>query len=288
MSAPTPAIGRDRAPENPYYPAFDLLLAQLLAHEEVLALAESVLATGTPHPTIPTKALGDSGDRRFPGFVADICESQEGRYVRLLPTFRVSDASSDVRPRVLRRCCNWIVRDSYESFQEYAIAIDVRLSEAAPAGGSRLPATPCRLRWGRKGCTCPTSGRRDDLKAALTRIRKAAPALGVCEIRNAREVNLQIWLAVFAGVRNAIAHSSGGIVVPEKLRRLDMVVLDQHFPGTHISEMGYAIEMTPDAARDVIERLREYGLAVYMVASAATGCKAHLLGPDGALTEWRR
>jgi hypothetical protein len=126
------------------------------------------------------------------------------------------------------------------------------------------------------------------MKTRLKAVRKAAPSLVLCEKENARALNLQAWIAVVRVARNAIVHGDGGFVSPKQLRRVDRMLLEKTFPGTHVSGRGYVIELTPDTARDVIERLREYGLAIYNAASAAVGVEARMLGPDQIITKWRR
>jgi hypothetical protein len=129
---------------------------------------------------------------------------------------------------------------------------------------------------------------RDDVRTALKRVRNAAPSLAKCERENARGLNLQTWIVVVIAGRNAITHGEGGMVANQRLKHIDRALLETTFPGTHVPGRGYLIELTPDAARDVIEHLREYGLAIYKAASAAAGAEAHILGPDGIITEWRR
>lgn len=273
--------------QNPFYGAFDLLFAQLLAHEEVLAHAERALASVEQAPVVVPEAELEPRSGRFPGFVADICTLEEKRYVRLLPTFRIPERSEAARrnaiARLRRRWCNLVVAESFESFRVFAVAVETELIRAVAP--SDLNKCEHSLRSQKEVAARPP---RDDVKTTLQRIRKTAPSLIACERINARRHNLQEWVAVVAAARHAIAHGDGGIVSPRKLEHVNQALLEKTFPGTHISGVGYMIELVPDAARDVIDGLREYGLAVYKAASEAVGAEARIIGPDGIITEWRR
>ena len=60
--------------ENPYYPAFDLLLAQLLAHEEVLKIVPRIIASDSEGATeTGSLAMGPNPmSDQFDGFVAEL------------------------------------------------------------------------------------------------------------------------------------------------------------------------------------------------------------------------
>jgi hypothetical protein len=288
---PNSLIANENPAQNPFYEPFDLLFAQLLAHEEVLGLAQRALADIGRVPTPAAEAQQGSGPDRFPGFVADIRTLQEKRYVRLLPTYRVPERTDEAHElaarNLLRRCCNWIVQDSYESFRAFVCSIDRELSRVGASSPSeRIPALRTFLAVGKTVLRARPA--RDDIRTRLKAVRKAAPSLVLCEKENARALNLQAWIAVVRVARNAIVHGDGGFVSPKQLRRVDRMLLEKTFPGTHVSGRGYVIELTPDTARDVIERLREYGLAIYSAASATVGAEAHMLGPDRIITKWRR
>jgi len=273
--------------ENPYYPAFDLLLAQLLAHEEVLKIVPRMIPSDGEGATEPAAlAIGpDLMSDQFDGFVADICEMRNDGYVRHFPTFRFSHAMREARLHVnqafQRRCYWWIVAQSFESFREFAEEIDRMISgkqqEAAcmPKDASMAIAPiSSHKRWPK-------------LKEVHRRIREAAPALRECEERNSRRVNLGSWLGTLAGVRHALVHSEG-VIRPEEWQKLKRGGRKVRFPGSETSDASYVLDITPDAAHNTIARLREYGLVIYKAVSEAAGCHVTLYGSDKGMIVWLR
>jgi len=271
---------------HPYYPAFDLLLARLLAHEEILDLVPSRILfepDGATESTVVRREVDLTADG-IPGMVADICEMRQDHFVRHFPTFRLPDATNEARSHVKeafrRRCCSWILVHSFESFREFAEEIDQAISEKrqgeeCPGGGAASEQVFSHTRG------------RPDLKDVRRRIRNAAPALGKCEECNSRHVNLGSWIHVLSAVRHAIVHNDG-IIPAQRWRKLRCGGPKMRFPGREIGDGGYLLDVTPEAARDAIVRLREYGFAIYKALSAAAGCHAMLYDPAKGMTVWRR
>jgi len=270
--------------ENPYYPAFDLLLAPLLAHEEVLKIVPRMIRSdGEGATELASQAKGpDLISDQFDGFLADICEMRNDGYVRYFPTFRFSHATREVQLHVnqafRKRCYRWIVAQSFESFREFAEEIDRTISgkqqEAAcpPKDASMaIEPTSSHKRWPK-------------LKEVHRRIRKAAPALREYEERNARGVNLGSWLRTLAAVQHALVHSEG-VIRPEEWQKVKSGGCKvRFFPGSETSDASYVLDITPGAAHDTIARLREYGLVIYKAVSEVAGHPVTLYDPDRGMT----
>jgi len=274
--------------ENPHYPAFDLLLARLLAHEEVLGLLAQMIPSDGESAARFAAWRADTHPTANPlqGCVADICEMQKGGFVRWFPTLRYPKRTKEARLHVnrtfRRRCCGWIVAETYESFREFAQEVDP--ATLMPQSAWKRLVEHVRV------CgplPCKRTRNRRDLKHVLKRIRKTAPALRDCENLNSRGVELSSWLRVLADVRNAVVHN-GEIIAERRYRRLKSAGLDRFFPGEHIADEGYVLDLTPEVAQDSIERVREYGLAIYKAVSAAAEYPVTLYDPDKGMTVWRR
>lgn len=275
--------------DNPYYPAFDLLLAKLLAHEEVLRIVPRMISSDGECVVEPTASAtdGDVTADSLQGFVADICEMRRGGLVRSFPTLRFPKTAKEARSHVnqvfRRRCYGWIVAQAFESFREFVEEIDRQLpAREVPRRHYNPTGLLGRMLKGRA-----RRRMRHNIKDSLKRIREAVPELGNCETHNSRGVNLCSWFVVLTAVRNAVAHADS-IIEPSKLRKLDAALLTAHFPGESDAEAGYVLNLTPDVARDTITRLREYSLAVYKAVSAAAKCPVTLYDPDEGMTIWGR
>jgi len=273
--------------ENPYYPAFDLLLAQLLAHEEVLKIVPRIIpSNGEGATELGALAIApDLMSDQFDGFVADICEMRNDGYIRYFPTFRFSHAMREARLHVnqafQRRCYGWIVAQSFESFREFAEEIDRTIS------GKQQEAT-CPPKDTSMAIEPASSHKRwPKLKEVHRRIREAAPALREYEERNSRGVNLGSWLRTLAGVRHALVHREG-VIRPEEWRKLKSGGRKVRFPGSETSDASYVLDITPDAANNTIARLREYGLVIYKAVSEVAGYPVTLYDPDRGMTIWHR
>jgi len=268
---------------NPYYPAFDLLLAQLLAHEEVLDIVtRTITSDGEDAAELEAPGVEARADQ-FRGFIADICEMRQDGVVRAFPTLRFPKAAKEARSHVKqtfrRRCYGWIVAQAYESFREFADEVDRRISEKQERmvcqpehASTAIEPTSSRDRW-------------RELKEVIRRVREAAPALRECEERNSRRVNLGSWLRTLAGVRHAIVHSEG-VIRPEEWQKLNTGGPKARFPGSETSDGRYVLDITPDAAQDTVERLREYGLAIYKAVSEAAECPVTLYDANEGMTVW--
>jgi hypothetical protein len=272
---------------NPYYPAFDLLLAQLLAHEEVLKIVPRIIPSDSEGAT-ETEALAigpNPMSDQFDGFVADICEMRNDGYVRYFPTFRLSHAMREAQLHFnqvfQRRCYGWIVTQSFESFREFAEQIDRTIC----ANQQEAACTPKDASM----AIAPTSSHKQwpRLEEVHRRIGKAAPALRGCEERNARGVNLGSWLRTLAAVRHALVHSEG-VIRPEEWQKVKSGGCKVRFPGSETSDASYVLDITPDAAHNTVVRLREYGLVIYKAVSEAAGCSVTLYDSDRGMTDWCR
>jgi len=273
---------------NPYYPAFDLLLAKLLAHEEVLKVMPLMVPSdGEGATELAARGKGpDLISDQFDGSLADICEMRNDGYVRYFPTFRFSHATIEAQLHVnqvfRKRCYGWIVAQSFESFREFAEEIDRGIRRPQPMWRRILnhvwPWAPrARMR----------TRHRRDLKSVLKRIRNAAPAIQKCENRNSRGMNLGSYIRMLSGVRHAIVHCEG-VIAPTKWRKLKTGGRKVRFPGSETSDASYVLDITPNAAHNTIARLREYGLVIYKAVSEAAGCPVTLYDSDKGMTVWRR
>ena len=274
--------------ENPYYPAFDLLLAQLLAHEEILKIVPRIVSSVSEGTTkSATVAIGpDPMSDQSDGLVANICEMRNDGYVGYFPTFRFSHSTSETQSHVnqafQRRCFGWIMAQSFESFRKFAEETDRRIPKHQSLWRRILGHMQLRVPE-----TLTRRSHRSDLRSVVKRIRKATPALQKCENRNARGINLGSWLRMLSGMRHAIVHCEG-IIAPTKWRKLKSGGRKMRPPGIEAADGSYVLDMTYTAVRDIIHLLREYSLVIYKAVSEATECPVTLYDSDKGMTVWLR
>jgi len=271
--------------ENPYYPAFDILLAQFLAHEEVLKIVTRMIPSdGEGAPELAARGISaDLMSDQFDGLVADICEMRQDGFVRCFPTLRFPQAGKEARSHVnqtfRRRCCGWIVAEAYESFREFIEMVNRELSAKITPKRHGSLARILKKRMRKRTRRSP--------KDLLKRIRRTAAELRSCENRNSRGINLSSWFAVLTSVRDSVAHNNA-IIKPWRLRKLDVALLKAHFPGERDAETGYVLNLTPEVTRDTITRLREYALAIYKAASSVSGLTTTIYDSRKGMTRWKR
>ena len=258
--------------KNPYYPAFDLLLAKLVAAEEALRVAEAALADEN---FASAEWTTYAEDRSFSsGWLADICDDRMPGFVKHVPSLRHTDVSKDSLLRAARdfRTSSylWVIARSFEAFREFVEAVAQGLPNQEEPLVSRRP-------------------KRDEseVNAELKRIRKAAPLLKKCETRNSRGINLTQWISVVAAVRNAVAHNEG-ILRNSEFKKYRSSNLENEFPGSHEDEVGYVLVPTHDVALKTIERLREYALVIYKAVSEAADLPVLIYDHEKGITTWGR
>lgn len=250
---------------NPFYPAFDLLLAKLVAAEKALRVSEALFESALESPD-EWLAQIQQGD--LPGMMADICDSSIPGYVKNVPSLRWPDREKDDLLRALRdlraQSCLWSIARGFEHFRGFAESVVTKLpSDAEEERG--------RMRF----------------DSTMKRIRSSAAALADCERKNARRIPLRQWIQVAAGVRHAVAHNEG-ILSQQIYERYRSSGLEKHFPGDLEADTGYVLKPTLESAARAIRTFREYGVAIYKAVSQAHGYPATLLGPNGELTTWQR
>jgi len=269
--------------KNPYYPAFDLLLAKLVAAEEALHVAKAAFADEN---FASAEWTTRAEDRSFPsGWLADICDDRMPGSVKHVPSLRDTDVSKDSFLRAARdfRTSSYlcVIARSFEAFREFVEAIAQGLPNQEEPLVYHLLA--CVVRF------VPRRLKRDKSKfdAELKRIRKAAPLLKRCETRNSRGINLTQWISVVAAVRNAVAHNEG-ILRNSEFKKYRSSNLENEFPGSHEDEVGYVLVPTHDVALKTIERLREYALVIYKAVSEAADLPVLIYDHEKGITTWRR
>jgi len=274
MSTPK---SEERRP-NPFYPAFDLLLAKLLAVDQALNVSEAALR--------PATESSDEWQKRIPQepiryMLADICDDREPGYVKLIPSVRVPDKETELLLRTARDFMTqsylWGITRSSEAFREFAESIVKKLPADDEEATAQDPG-PVKKK---------EENRRMRFDSALKRIRDAAPTLVACERANARSIPLQQWIRVAAQVRHAVAHNEG-ILEQESYEKSRLSGLEKYFPGDLEDDTGYVLKPTPETTVKAIQTFREYGVAIYKAVSDALGFPATILGLNGEITTWRR
>ena len=261
---------------NPYYPAFDLLLAKLLAAEQALNVSEAAFGHATDSPQEWLKRIPNG---EMLGTLADICDGSIPGFVKHIPSLRIPDQETDYLLRAFRdfraQSYLWAIARAFEAFREFIEAIEKELPDTADAGTVKSLVSGTEQK-GRKR-----------FAEVLRAVRRAAPHLVECENSNVRGICLSQWICVVAAVRHAVAHSEGVLrdVDYKKYRNLG---LEEHFPGEVEAHTGYVLKLTPEVAKKTIRTLREYGVAIYKFVSEAQGLPAGLVGQDGEITTWRR
>jgi len=267
---------------NPFYPAFDLLLAKLLAAEQSLRVSEAAFERVAE---LPGEGMAQAPEEELPGMMADICNSSIPGYVRYIPSFRWPEREEDYLLRAVRdfrtQSCLWSIARAFEHFREFVEAVVEILPKPETACPCQLQALVTRLVPRRREQADRT------FNGMLKRIRGAAPALVACEKTNARSIPLRQWIQVAAQVRHAVAHNEG-ILAPETYERYRSSGLEKHFPGELEADVGYVLKPIAETTTKAIRTFREYGVAIYKTVSEAHGFQATLLGPKGELTTWRR
>lgn len=263
---------------NPYYPAFDLFLAKLLAAEQALSVSEAAFGHATDSPQEWLKRIPDG---ELLGMLADICDDSIPGYVKHIPSLRIPEQEADCLLRALRdfrtQSYLWAITRAFEAFREFVEAIDKELPDTA--GADPFEGLVLGTGTGQKGRKC--------FAEVLRAVRRAAPQLVECENSNVRGICLSQWIRVAAAVRHAVAHNEGVLrdADYEKYRKSG---LEEHFPGEMEAHTGYVLKPTPEVAKKTIRTLREYGVAIYKFVSEAQGLPAGLAGQDGEITTWRR
>ena len=267
----------ERRRPNPFYLAFDLLRAKLLAADQALGVSEAVFEHATESPQEWLERIPEG---EMPGMVADICDSSSG-CVKYRPSLSWPDRGIDYLLRAVRdfrtQSYLWTIARSFEHFREFVETVEAELadSDGVCTGEGSEPSKD----------TGPNEDRRFDL--ALRRVRDAAPALVACEMTNARKIQLQQWIRGAAAIRHAVAHNEG-ILRKEVYEKYRDSGLEEHFPGELEEDAGYVLKPTPKTAARAVRTFREYGVAIYKSVSEAHGFPATLAGPDGEITTWRR
>jgi len=264
---------------NPYYPAFDLLLAKLLAAEQTLSVSEAVFCHASE---MENEWLPRIPEREMPGMMADICDHRIPDCVKYIPSLRMSEQETHYLMRAVRdfriQSYLWAITRAFEAFREFVESIENDLLSAVDTDADRKPPAS------NGGTKQKTSSR---FIRALKRIRQTAPSLVDCETKNTRKIELQQWIRVAEKVRDAVAHNEGVLraAVYEKYRTSN---LERHFPGELEPGIGYVLKPTPENVTKTIRTLREYGVAIYKAISGAKGFPASLVGKDGEITTWQR
>ncbi len=272
-----------RPRNNPYYPAFDLLLAKLLATEKAAYVAKAAFADETfASAELTTRAK----DQPFlSGWLADICEDRMPGYVRYVPSLRDTDASEGSSLHAARNFRTssylWAIARSFEAFREFVEAIAHSLPDQEEPFACHLLARAVRLVSSRPKHT------KHGFDTALKRVRKAAPLLKRCEIKNSQGIHLAQWIRVVAAVRHAVAHNEG-ILRDFEFEKYRSSNLESEFPGSHEAEVGYVLAPTHDVALKTIERLREYAVLIYKAVSEAANLPTPIYEHEKGITTWHR
>ena len=267
--------------KNQYYPAFDLLLAKLLATEKAVHVAKTAFADEKfTSAELATRAK----DRPFPsGWLADICEDRMPGYVRYVLSLRDTDASKGSYLHAARNFRTssylWAIARSFEAFREFVEAIAHSLPYQEKPFAYRLLTRAVRLVSRR-----PKRAKRG-FDAALKRVRKAAPLLKRCETGNSRGIHLAQWIRVVAAVRHAVAHNEG-ILRDFEFEKYRSSNLESEFPGSREDEVGYVLTPTHDVALKTIQRLREYALVIYKAVSEAATLPTLIYDHEKGITTW--
>lgn len=262
--------------ENPYYPAFDLLLAKLLAADLALAVSEAVFGYATESPEEWLKRILDG---RACSMLADICDGPG--FVKHIPSLREPDKESDFLLRAVRdlrmQSCSWAIARAFEAFREFVGAIEKELPNTSDTEASQ----------GLKTSAEDPKDKPPSFDAALKNVRRAAPLLRTCEERNARGIHLPQWIRLVAAVRHAVAHNDG-VLSDVHYKKYRDSGLESHFPGDLETDTGYVLKPTPEVVQKTIRTLREYGVAIYKFVSEARDLPARLVGQNGEITTWRK
>ena len=212
---------RQEKRKNPHYPAFDLLLAKLLAAEQALNVSEAAFgyASGSPE-----EWLGRIPDGRVCTLLADICDDSLDGYVKHIPSLREPDEETDFLLRAVRdfRTSSylWVIARAFEAFRKFVETIDEELPDATDSGASR----------GAGSATDSTGEERIRFDDALRHVRKVAPSLVRCETQNARGIHLPQWISVVEAARHAVAHSDG-ILSNDDYKKYRASGLERDSPG---------------------------------------------------------
>ena len=269
--------------KNPYYPAFDLLLAKLMATEKAVHVATAAFTDEEfASPELATHAK----DQPFSsGWLSDVCEDVMSGYVRYVPSLRDMDSS---KGSCLHAAQNfrtssylWAIARSFEAFREFVEAIAHRLPDHEEHLAKHLLARTARLVLRR-----PKRAKRG-FDAALKRVRKAAPLLKRCEMQNSRAIHLAQWIHLVAVVRHAVAHNEG-ILKNYEFEKYRSSNLESEFPGSYEDEVGYVLAPTDGVALKTIQRLREYALVIYKAVSTAADLPILIYEHEKGITTWDR
>lgn len=260
---------------NPYYPAFDLFLAQLLATEQALRLSEAVFCQASDSTN---DWLSQIPEGEMPAVIADICDEKVLKYK---PSFRGPYRTTGF---LIAAVCNlqtqsylWAIARGFERFREFVVSLASNLVDTVEADAEGDPTS------GDETEKDSPSG----FAASLREIRKTARSLHNCEKRNARKIQLQQWICVVEQVRHAVAHNEG-VLREEIYTKCRDSGLEQHFPGRLESGTGYVLMPTVETSTTALRTLREYGVAIYKAISEAQGFPAILVGEEGRITTWNR
>ena len=92
---------------------------------------------------------------------------------------------------------------------------------------------------------------------------------------------------MLAQVRNAVVHGDA-IISEHWFRKLRSSNLEKEYAGTHIPGIGYTLDFREEPVQEAIQRLREYGLAIYKAVSDKGEYSVLLYNHDEGITEWKR
>lgn len=271
----TKAIKKD----NPFYPAFDLLLAKLKSHEELIQIAKSRFSI-----TVTDDAT-TVNDGNFSDLFADISDMRIPDFVKHVPTFRILQGSPDARDEADRnlqtRCYLWIIAEAFECFREFVETIDHCITNLSEPASHRL----C-IRVYRK---IPFTGKRKRNQQgfwySIKRVRKATPSLRDCEVRNSRDLDLLQWISNLSAVRNAVAHNLG-IVDTRRYKKLKSSGFEKEYAGHADPDVGYVLTPTAATAWKVIRTVREYALAIYRAVSDTADVPTPIYDHERGMTVW--
>ena len=222
--------------KNPYYPAFDRLLAKLLAAEQALRVSEGTLehASGSQDEWLTQIPEGD-----LQGLMGDICDTKNDRYI---PSFRWPDSEIE------QAICNfrtqsylWIIARGFEMFRDFVKSIECTLLDTVDIDAEEA------------STASNETERRSGLDDALKHIRKIAPSLVTCEMKNARKIQLQQWVRVVEKVRNAVAHTEG-VLEESTYKEYCTSSLERCFPGDPEPGRGYVLKPTLEVVTKTIVR----------------------------------
>ena len=127
---------------NPFYPAFDLLLAKLLAAEQALRVSEALFESALESPD---EWLAQIQKGELPGMMADICDLDIPGYVKNIPSFRWPDREKEYLLRAVRdlrsQSCLWSIARAFEHFREFVESIAKALPSDTEGEGKRIGLT---------------------------------------------------------------------------------------------------------------------------------------------------